>query len=185
MAVILDQVFEKLTDLKMGDYENCLFRNAQFAEADFSQFRFIDCRFEDSDLSLSNFQGTLLQNCHFHHCKILGINFEQINPFGLGLKFEHCLLSHSSFFQLNLSKTEFLYCNLKEVDFTQAKLKGASFAYSNLENTRFENSDLENADFRYSTNLILNPEKNYLKKAKFTREILPGLLTNYNLIIEE
>jgi len=43
---------------------------------------------------------------------------------------------------------------------------------------------LEKADFREATNYFIDPEKNRIKKAKFSLNGLPGLLIPYDIIIE-
>jgi hypothetical protein len=42
---------------------------------------------------------------------------------------------------------------------------------------------LENSDFRTAHNFIVDPDKNKIKKAKFSVSGLPGLLLKYGLQI--
>jgi len=44
---------------------------------------------------------------------------------------------------------------------------------------------LKKRDFRSAYNYALDPEINRIKKAKFSREGLPGLLHKYNIDISE
>ena len=48
----------------------------------------------------------------------------------------------------------------------------------------FSNTILEVADFRNTANFIIDPELNYIRKAKFSGDSLFGLLYKYNLQIE-
>ena len=70
------------------------------------------------------------------------------------------------------------------MDFTEANLTGAIFNNCDLVGAIFENSLLEKADFRTSYNYSIHPETNNIKKAKFSLQGLPGLLSNYNIEIE-
>jgi hypothetical protein len=46
-------------------------------------------------------------------------------------------------------------------------------------------STLSSANFVSSYNFTIDPEKNLLRKAKFSLDGLPGLLENYGIIVEE
>jgi uncharacterized protein YjbI with pentapeptide repeats len=116
---------------------------------------------------------------------MLGLQFEYCNPFGLLLSFTDCTLNHSSFFQNKLKKTHFSGTQLQEVDFTETDLTAASFHKCDLKRAIFESSTLIKADFRTATNYTINPQKNRVKKAKFALNGLPGLLEEFNLVIEE
>jgi len=111
-------------------------------------------------------------------------NYENCNKFLLSLNFENCLLKLSSFYQVNIKKTYFMECNIQEVDFVEADLTNAVFSNSGLTNAIFEKTNLEQADFRTSYGLIINPENNRMKKARFSASALNGLLTKYDILIE-
>jgi uncharacterized protein YjbI with pentapeptide repeats len=70
------------------------------------------------------------------------------------------------------------------VDFTEADLSEARFTQSDLSGTIFLHTNLEQCDFRTALNYHLDPEKNRMKKAKFSPEGLSGLLLKYDLEIE-
>ena len=70
-----------------------------------------------------------------------------------------------------------------EVDFTESDLTGALFKECDLEKAIFQRSILENADLKTSYNFTIDPEKNRLKKAKFSKENIRGLLEKYNIDI--
>jgi uncharacterized protein YjbI with pentapeptide repeats len=73
---------------------------------------------------------------------------------------------------------------LQQVDFTEADLSGADFADCDLLQATFDNTILEKADLRTAVNFSIDPERNKLKKAKFTTAGLAGLLDKYNLLID-
>jgi uncharacterized protein YjbI with pentapeptide repeats len=83
-----------------------------------------------------------------------------------------------------MSKTFFNNCKLKDADFAEADLSSSKFDNSDLEGVIFENTILEKCDFRSAINFIIDPEKNKVKKAKFSAAGLAGLLSKYQLDIE-
>jgi hypothetical protein len=52
-----------------------------------------------------------------------------------------------------------------------------------LLNSTFSNTNLEKADLSTSINFSIDPEKNKLKKAKFSVSGLVGLVAKYNIDI--
>jgi fluoroquinolone resistance protein len=187
MVFITGQKFEKENPsgvgLIMGEYENCVFSNCDLSEFDFSGFVFSDCIWMDCNLSLIKINKTAFRNNTFIRNKMLGIHFENCNPFGLSFIFEKCLLQHCSFYGLKLKKIKFVECDLSEVDFTDSELKEAIFNNCDLFRTTFENTNLEAADLHTSFRFTIDPELNRVKKTKFSSEGLKGLLEKYDLNI--
>jgi fluoroquinolone resistance protein len=171
-------VVQKLT---RAEYDNCEFVGCIFNEADIAHTVFVDCHFENCDLSMANITQSSFKSVRFKSCKILGVHFQNINPFLLDLKFEDCNLSHSSFYKLNLSQTPFKKCIIHDVDFVESNLQGAHFDNSDLLGAVFENTKLEKADLSSAINYQINPSRNTLKKAKFSRSGLAGLLVEHQL----
>ena len=79
---------------------------------------------------------------------------------------------------------KFISCSMIEVDFSETDLSGTLFDRCDLSNALFEDTILEKCDFRTSYNYSLDPEKNKIKKAKFSNEGIAGLLGKYDIIIE-
>jgi fluoroquinolone resistance protein len=183
-----DQLFSKenytITPLTKGEYEQCKFDGCNFNNCDLSNFKFIQCTFTNCDLSLVKLDKTILQDAVFKDCKMLGLHFYKCNEFALSFQFTNCQLNHSSFFNTKIKNTKFVNCQLKECDLTQADLTSALFDNCDLLDAHFENTNLEKADLRTSFNYQLAPELNKIKKAKFTLNGLPGLLSHYGIIIE-
>ena len=182
-----NEFFEKTksTLIERGSYENCRFSEIDFSSCNFSGFKFLDCEFIECNLSLCNPNNVFFQNVKFDSCKMLGIHFEYANPFGLAFFFESCVLNHSSFYQMKLKGIKFSNCQLHEVDFSETDLAQASFQASDLTNALFDRSNLENADFRSASNYIIDPDKNKIKKAKFSISGIPGLLFKYGIQISD
>ncbi|HAF29746.1 MAG TPA: hypothetical protein DCG75_11930 [Bacteroidales bacterium] len=170
--------------LSKGEYENCIFNNCLFSNSDLCDINFTECTFEDCDFSNSKINNTSFKDVKFVNCKLLGLHFDECNPFLLSFYFQSCILNFSSFYKLNLKNTNFKECKLEEVDFVESNLKNSVFCECDLNGAKFENADLESTDFRTSFNYSIDPEINRVSKAKFSLHGLPGLLDKYNIVIE-
>jgi len=179
-----DGIDYSIKKLPVGEYENCRFTNCNFAEANLSKITFIDCVFDNCNLSAANINGTAFQETSFSNCKLMGLRFEDCNQFLFTVSFTGCLLNLSTFYKVKLKNTRFINCSLQEVDFTEADLTLAEFDNCNLLHAVFDNSVLEKADLRTAINFSIDPERNKLKKAKFSAATLSGLLHKYDLVIE-
>jgi fluoroquinolone resistance protein len=168
-----------------AEYEGCRFVQCDFQQADLSESIFSDCEFEHCNLSLVKLRKTSLQDVVFKNCKMLGIEFDQCNRFGLDMRFDGCQLTNSIFIELKLAKTVFRNCILSECDFTKCDLEQASFSGSTLERTSFFQTNLEKADFTTAIGFTIDPEQNRMKKSRFSLTGLPGLLSKYSLQINE
>lgn len=73
---------------------------------------------------------------------------------------------------------------MQEVDFTEADISEAVFDFCDLERAVFDNSNLEKSDFRTAYNYTINPLNNRMKKARFSRDGLEGLLVGFDIIVE-
>src|SRR3954463_255111 len=97
--VMLRQTFEKLNlaekPLLMGEYEYCKFINCDLSNSNLNNFKFSECEFINCNLSLAKLSKTVLRDITFKECKMLGLQFDSCNPFGLALRFENCNLTHS------------------------------------------------------------------------------------------
>ena len=185
---IENKVFEKMdftiNRLARGEYNNCVFKNCNFYNSDLSNLVFRQCSFDGCDLSLSAFRYTTLNDIKFINCKLLGVQFSECNDFLLSLGFENCILNMAVFFKLKLKKTSFKSCSLHEADFTETDLTNSMFEDCDLQRTIFYNTNLEKADFRTSYNYSFDPERNRIKKARFSRLGVIGLLEKYQIEIE-
>lgn len=182
-AYFAEQTFEKISVIQPGEYEQCLFKNCAFESADFKNFKFLDCRFESCNVSLVQLSGACLQKVHFADCKMQGLRFEACNPFLFEVSFERCSLNLSSFYQVKTKGTSFLHCSLQEVDFTEAHFLKAVFDECDLSGALFDHTNLIEADFRTAHSYEINPSINQLKKAKFSRDGLAGLLQSFGISI--
>ena len=177
----IDYVSKKLP---VGEYENCKFINCNFAEANLSKITFIDCVFDNCNLSAANINGTAFQETSFSNCKLMGLRFEDCNQFLFTVSFTGCQLNLSTFYKMKLKNTRFINCSMQDVDFTETDLTAAELDNCNLLQAVFDNTILEKADLRTAINFSIDPERNKLKKAKFSATALSGLLHKYDLVIE-
>jgi fluoroquinolone resistance protein len=187
-SIIEQQRFEKIDFSKdalvKADYEECSFVNCNFLNADLSHLNFSECEFTDCDLSNAKTTKTSLRDVKFRNCKMLGLHFEYCNAFLFAVNFDNCRLDLSCFYKMNLKKAVLKNCSLRETDLTEADLSGALLDNCDLALAVFENTILEKADLRSAFNYSIDPEKNRLKKAKFSKEGISGLLDAYDIVIE-
>ena len=114
---------------------------------------------------------------------MIGIRFDEANPFNLHMEFNACNLEHSSFFGVKLVKASFSTCRLQHVEFENAQLKEVNFTESDLLGAHFLQTNLEKANFVGATNYQLDPDQNIIKGAKFSMDGLPGLLQKFKIKI--
>lgn len=183
-----DQIFERLnyteTPFHKGEYENCRFVNCNFHGINLIDNIFRDCIFEDCDFSLCNLTDSTLNDVFFSGCKLVGVQFDLCREFLFSVKFENCDMKLSVFYKRKLKKTLFKNCNLQETDFAEAELTESVFDNCDLQRTIFQRTNLEKVDFRTSFNYSIDPEQNRIKKARFSRMGLSGLLYKYGIVIE-
>lgn len=169
--------------LPKGEYENCVFDGCVFQNSDLRGFVFIDCEFRNCDLSMAKITDTAFREVAFMGCKLLGLHFESCNKFLLSMSFDDCQLNLLSFYKLSLKGTKFRNCNLREVDFAEADLTSATFSNCDLTGATFDHTTLEKADLRTSTHYTIDPEKNRIRKARFSLPEVIGLLSGYDIDI--
>lgn len=186
ITFIDNQVYTSLnyTEVPLGtaEYNECTFDHCIFYQSDLRERKFENCAFFDCDLSMANLQKTVFREVSFKRCKLLGLRFDECNPFLLSFSFQQCQLDYSSFAQLKLKNTHFKNCQLNEVEFIGCDLSNMVFEDCDLLNAVFENTILENADFSTAYNYRIDPENNRLFKAKFSVQGLPGLLEKYKIV---
>ena len=145
----------------------------------------MDCEFYDCNLSMTKLKGSGLKTVDFINCKLLGIQFNECDDFLFNVSFEECVLDYASFANKKMLKTNFLNSSIKEVTFIGANLSNSIFENSNLDGSIFNDTQLSAVDFSSAYNYKIDPEFNPMKKAKFSREGIFGLLEKYDLVIQE
>jgi len=167
-----------------GEYDNCTFQNCNFSNVHASNIDFVECEFLNCNFSNTIVANSAFKFVKFFECKIIGVKFNECESFLLSLYFKGCQLSLSSFYQLNLQNTNFINSNLQEVDFTETNLSKANFDNCDLNNAIFDQTRLEKANFITAFNFSINPSENNIKKAKFSKENIIGLLESFDISID-
>lgn len=184
-----DQTFEKITHLPTGtkqtQFEDCTFRNSDLTEANFQGCNFVKCTFVNCNLSMVKFAQIGLDHIQFTDCKMVGADFSTAKDFLFGVNFSNSILDYAAFMKKKNRKAKFENCSLKGADFTEADLTETKFINCDFDRAIFMQSTLNGADFVTSFNYTIDPERNSLRKAKFAVSGLPGLLTNYGIIVAE
>jgi uncharacterized protein YjbI with pentapeptide repeats len=188
LPFIADKIFQKqdyrTQALQKAEYDNCTFINCDFTDSYLSYVSFTDCEFKDCNLSGIKIKDTTFKDVLFTHSKLLGVHFNDCSDFLFSINANHSIFSFSSFYNKNLNKATFNNCIMEKVDFTDANLSQVKFLNTDLKYAVFENCNLEKADFTSASNFIINPSKNNIKKAKFSKEGALNLLQDYQIIIE-
>ena len=184
----IQKTFEKIIysskKVSNREFEDCTFKNCDFSNSDFSYNTFIDCQFIDCNLSMTQLSGSSLKSVVFKNCKLLGIQFHTCDDFLFNVRFQECILNYSSFANKKMPKTNFISCSMKEVAFVGTNLSNAIFNNCNLEGAVFNDSQLKEANFATAYNYKIDPERNPMKKAKFSTQGLIGLLDKYDIKIQ-
>jgi uncharacterized protein YjbI with pentapeptide repeats len=172
-------------NLRNAVFESCVFENCSFAQLNFIELTFEDCEFIDCDFTGAFINETAFREVSFVGCKMIGLNFESVNPFRLKIQFEDSMLDYASFHNLKLLGLKMINCSLKECDFTAAQLKKAVFTNSILTGAQFNNTNLIDADFRLSNYYSINPSLNQVKGARFSTDGLMGLLEAFKIRVDD
>src|ERR1035437_57555 len=183
-----NKVFEKVNfankELKNATFEKCTFTNCDFANSNLSSNTFNECCFDGCNMGMAKLNKTKLTHIRFVNCKLIGINFYECTDFLFSANFDNCLLDYTSFAGKKMPKVKFINSSLKEANFSNSDLSESIFENCNLEGTIFNKSILNKADLTTAFNFSIDPEFNKIKKTKFSRSTIHGLLSKYDIVIE-
>ena len=168
-------------------FEQCQFINANFSESQFIRCKFVDCEFNNCNLSAVKFKASLFNNVTFFESKVIGVNWTMLNwplirlssPF----HFYNSILSHSSFYGLELQELVIEACIAHDVDFREADLRRANFKLTDFEKSQFVHTKLNAADFTEAHSYSIDPTKNEIRKAKFSLPDAIHLLDGFDIQI--
>lgn len=169
--------------LAYTDFENCTFNGCDFTACDFTGVVFIDCVFLDCNFASAKINYVALRGAAFNDCDFTDVNFAMVDPLLFDISFTRCTLNYAKFYTLKLPRTVFTACSIIAADFMAADLTDAIFDNCNLHQTVFFDTVAEKADFTTSFNYTIDPEKNKLRKAIFSRDGLGGLLAKHEIVI--
>ena len=170
--------------LTAGDYDYCTFINCNFSGSELHNTRFLECEFKDCNLGNVKLRNAIFMDVKFTGCKLIGLVFDESSRFHAGASFENCTLNYTSFYGKSMKEMLFRSSTIHEADFSDCDLTGSLFENCDLKDTKFENTVLEKCDFSKAYNYIIDPQKNRIKKARFSLSGLPGLLYSHDIIID-
>jgi len=171
-------------DIMYKDFERCTFNDCDFTECDFLGVAFTDCTFISCNFSEAKINYVALRDAQFTNCDFTNVNFSMVDSLLLSVHFRDCVMDYSKFYTLKIKGTTFSNCSLIAVDFMNSDLSAVIFDNCNLHKAVFIDTIANNADFCTSYNFSIDPEKNKLRKAKFSEAGLKGLLEKYELIVK-
>lgn len=178
-------IIEKIDYTKepmLAEYYDCTFRNCDFHELMISNTRFENCEFIECNFSLAVFTNAVY-DAIFDHCHMLGCSFAGLNAFSGGLQFIGCNLNYSNYSQIRMKGMHFSECQMMEASFADAEVKNSTFAACNLERTDFDGADITQCDFATSYNYTVNPTRTKLRKARFSKDQLEGLVAHLGIVV--
>lgn len=186
---IQDQEFNNIDFLgqmlSRDGYDNCEFIDCNFSNADLADVSFMECTFKLCNFSSGKMDNAGIKDVSFKECNFLGVDLSACSSFLWKASFNDCRMDLILATQMNLKGTEFVNCSLKEADFTGANLTNASFDGCNLERAIFQGTNLEKTDFRRAINYAFEPAQNLLKKTRFSSSGVMGLLSSFDIIVDD
>jgi len=174
--------------LSEAQFYNCTFTDCVLRESTFECCDFFDCVFDDCDLSLLKVPGCTFTQATFKHCKLLGVNWSEIDQEGKFLKpfdFHECELNYSTFIGMKLKEVAFNGCNAHDTDFAEADMTGCDCRETAFPEARFLHTNLSKANFTKATAYRIVLEHNTLKGAIFSLPEAVALLRDMGIIIAD
>lgn len=171
------------TAISYKDYERCTFADCDFSACDFTGVAFIDCTFTRCNFNEAKINYVGLRNVFFDGCNFTGVNFAMVDALLMAIEFKGCKLDYTKFYTLKLKGTVFTGCSLIAADFMSADLTEAVFDDCNLHKAVFHDTVALRADFTTSYNYAMDPERNKLRRARFSKEGLKGLLEKHEIVV--
>jgi uncharacterized protein YjbI with pentapeptide repeats len=170
-------------EINFNEFESCVFERCDFSQSNFIDVTFIDCKFLGCNFNGAKINHVAFRGVFFSDCQMKDVNFAMCDKLIFEISFKDCILDFSKFYTLKLKATTFTDCSLIAVDFMEADLTNVLFDHCDLYRTLFMKSILDKADFTTSFNYTLDPSKNKIQKAMFSREGVKGLLSKHEIIV--
>ena len=178
----IDAAHEVITDV---EFDACRFNDCDFTEAVIERCRFIDCEFSNCNFSNAQLRESRMREVLFDNCKLVGVDWTRLDWPNLSLPspltFQSCLLSHGSFFGLELAELNMQYCKAHEADFRSANLSEGRFNFTDFLGSQFHQCDLSGADFEHACNYAIDVFNNRVKGARFSRDEALSLLSGLDI----
>ena len=176
-------------ELRFKEFYGCVFFKCSFLETTLRSCRFVDCEFRECNLALCRVQDCSFSNTRFQDSQVIGVDWIEASwpkhGFLRTVDFTRCALNHSTFIGLSLRGIELTNCVARDVDFTGADLSQADLTHTDFSQSRFLHTDLTEADLTGATNYSIAPNRNVLKKAKFSLPEAVSLLYGLDIILTD
>jgi fluoroquinolone resistance protein len=176
-------------EIGFKEFYGCVFCKCSFLETSFRSCRFVDCEFRECNLSLCRVKDCSFSNTRFQDSQVIGVDWTEASwpkrGFLRTVDFRRCALNHSTFIGLSLRGIELTGCVARDVDFTEADLSRADLTHTDLSQSRFLHTDLTEADLTGATNYAIAPNRNVLKKTKFSLPEAVSLLYGLDIILTD
>ncbi len=170
--------------LMYADFENCVFNRCDFRACNFTGVAFIDCVFNDCNFASAKINYVGFRGAQFNRCNFSDVNFAMVDPLLFDISFTGCNLDYTKFYTLKLPRTIFTDCSIVASDFMSADLSDAIFDNCDLHQSTFIDTICHRTDFLSSFNYTMDPERNKLKKAIFSKDGLIGLLSKHGIVVK-
>ena len=188
VELIFEAVESAGVEITAAEFRECRFAHCSFSETVFRACVFDDCEFVECDLSLVKLPHSLFSTTRFEGSKIIGVNWTDARWATARLwqpvRFEKCIIDHSTFLGLDLKGATFLECTAKDVDFRESDLTKADLTGCDLSGALFGGTNLTGADLRGARNYRIDPGGNTLKGARFSLPEAMSLLAGLDIEIE-
>ena len=171
-------------DIMYKDFERCTFTGCDFTACDFTGVAFTDCIFLSCNFNEAKINYVAFREAVFTDCNFTGVNFTMVDALLFSVEFRDCMMDYTKFYTLKIKGTLFSNCSLTAADFMNTDMTDVVFDNCNLHKSVFADTIANKADFTTSYNFSIDPEKNKLKKAKFSQAGLKGLLDKYDIIVK-
>lgn len=172
------------SEIMYTDFESCIFTRCDFTQCDFTGVVFIDCVFIDCNFYGARINYVAFRDVSFRNCDFSEVNWAMVDPLLFIVSFTGCRMDYAKFYTLKLKGTLFANSSFIAADFMNADLTDVVFDNCNLHKAVFIDTVANKADFTTSFNYTIDPERNKLKKASFSKDGLAGLLSKYDLVIK-
>jgi uncharacterized protein YjbI with pentapeptide repeats len=175
------------SEVVAAEFRECRFVRCCFSESVLRACVFDECVFVECDLSLVKLPHSVFSSTRFEGSKIIGVNWTEARwprlRLLVPLRFEKCVINHSTFLGLNLKGVRFTECTAKDVDFRETDLSEADFSGTDLTGAQFGSTNLTGANLRGARNYMIVPAGNTLKGARFSLPEAMSLLSGLDIEI--
>jgi len=174
-------------EIAAAEFRECRFERCCFSESVLRACVFDECVFVECDLSLVKLPHSVFSSTRFEDSKIIGVNWTEArwptSRLLVPVRFEKCIINHSTFLGLDLKGVRFTECTAKDVDFREANLSKSDFSGTDLTGAQFGSTNLTGANLQSARNYRIVPAENTLKGARFSLPEAMSLLSGLDIEI--